>query len=127
MARVLVADDDPDIRELIVFKLRQAGHDVQAFADGAAAHAAAQAAPPDLAVLDVAMPGMTGIAVCRALRESPETAAVPVLMLTAKAHESDVERGLAAGADDYLVKPFSPRELVVRVDAIIAGGGASGT
>lgn len=118
--QVLVADDDPDIRELIVFKLRQAGHEVEAVADGRAAFEAAARRPPDLAVLDVAMPNMTGIAVCQALREGEATARVPVLLLTARAHESDVERGMAAGADDYLVKPFSLRELVARVNALLA-------
>ena len=120
MARIVVADDDPDIRDLVVFKLRQAGHDVEAVEDGAAAVAACQASPPDLVVLDVMMPGMGGLDATRALRLDPRVARVPVILLTARAQESDIEQGFGAGADDYVVKPFSPRELASRVAAVLA-------
>ena len=120
MARIVVADDDADIRDLVVFKLRQAGHDVQAVEDGAAAVEACQATPPDLVVLDVMMPGMGGLDATRALRLDPRLARVPVILLTARAQESDIEQGFGAGADDYVVKPFSPRELASRVAAVLA-------
>ncbi|MGI5169939.1 response regulator transcription factor [Spirillospora sp. CA-253888] len=120
MATVLVAEDDADIRDLIVFKLEQAGHTVIAVGDGRAALREATSGSPDIALLDVMMPGMSGIDVCRALRAQPATLALPVIMLTARAQESDVETGLAAGADDYIVKPFSPRELTSRVQTVLA-------
>ena len=120
MARIVVADDDADIRDLVGFKLRQAGHDVETVEDGAAAVAAAQAARPDLVILDVMMPGMGGLDATRALRLDPALARVPVILLTARAQESDIEQGFGAGADDYVVKPFSPRELASRVAAVLA-------
>ena len=120
MARIVVADDDADIRDLVGFKLRQAGHDVETVEDGAAAVAAAQAARPDLVILDVMMPGMGGLDATRALRLDPGLARVPVILLTARAQESDIEQGFGAGADDYVVKPFSPRELASRVAAVLA-------
>jgi two-component system response regulator MtrA len=120
MARIVVADDDADIRDLVVFKLRQSGHDVQAVEYGAAAVEACQARPPDLVVLDVMMPGMGGLDATRALRLDPRLSRVPVILLTARAQESDIEQGFGAGADDYVVKPFSPRELASRVAAVLA-------
>jgi two-component system phosphate regulon response regulator PhoB len=118
--RVLVVDDDDDIRELIRWKLRASGYDVEAAADGEAALAAAAETRPDLVVLDWMMPRLSGLEVCRALRDDPATAGVPVILLTAKAQEADIERGFAAGADDYVVKPFSPREVLSRVEAVLA-------
>src|SRR3954451_5218824 len=91
MVTVLVADDDADIRDLVVFKLEQAGHHVIAVGDGAAALTAAREHAPDLAVLDIMMPGMSGIDVCRELRASPATAHLPVIFLTARAQEADIE------------------------------------
>jgi DNA-binding response OmpR family regulator len=120
MTAILVADDDPDIRDLVAFKLEQAGFDVTAVDNGLAALDAARAAPPDLVVLDVMMPGMSGIDVCRELRGDSATASLPIILLTARAQEGDVEVGFGAGADDYVVKPFSPRELVSRVEAVLA-------
>jgi two-component system phosphate regulon response regulator PhoB len=121
MPRVLVADDDPDIQELVRFKLEQAGHAVTTVGDGEAAIAAVRADGPfDLVLLDVMMPRRTGIEVCEALRGDAATRSIPILLLTAKAQEADVERGFAAGADDYVVKPFSPRELSSRVTAALA-------
>lgn len=126
MATVLVVEDDPIIRELITWKLTLAGHAVEAEADGEAGLAVATGdlpgggLPPDLILLDWMMPKMSGIEVCRALRSNVGTARVPIIMLTAKAHEADVEKGFEAGIDDYVVKPFSPRELVRRVEAALA-------
>ena len=119
-ARVVVADDDADIRDLVAFKLEAAGMDVVAVADGAAALEACQDVPPDLVILDVMMPVMSGLDVCRALRDSIGLAQVPVILLTARAQESDVAQGFDAGADDYVVKPFSPRELAARVNAVMS-------
>ena len=119
-ASVLVADDDRDIRDLVAFKLTQAGYRVLTVADGTAALSTLLEQRPDLAVLDVMMPGLSGLDVCRAVRASATTASMPVILLTAKAQEGDVEQGFAVGADDYVVKPFSPRELVSRIQAVLA-------
>jgi two-component system phosphate regulon response regulator PhoB len=120
MTAILVADDDTDIRDLVSFKLEQAGFDVTAVDNGLAALTAARQEPPDLVVLDVMMPGMSGIDVCRELRADSSTAGLPIILLTARAQEGDVEVGFGAGANDYIVKPFSPRELVTRVEAVLA-------
>jgi DNA-binding response OmpR family regulator len=119
MTAVLVAEDDSDVRELLAFKLEQAGFEVIAVEDGPAALATAQRVKPGLAVLDIAMPGMSGLDVCRLLRADPATANIPIMMLTARAQERDVEGGFLAGADDYLIKPFSLRELMSRVHALV--------
>jgi DNA-binding response OmpR family regulator len=119
MARILVAEDEADIRRLITLKLEQAGHVVRAFGDGAAALADARKHAPNLAVLDVVMPGMSGLEVCRGLRQNPATADVPVIILTARTLQGDIDAGLAAGASEYIAKPFSPRELAVRVSALL--------
>lgn len=120
MVTVLLAEDDTDIRDLVTFKLRQAGYEVRAFEDGLSALASARDEVPDLALLDVTMPGMSGLDVCRELRDDPATADMPIILLTARAQESDIETGFSVGADDYVVKPFSPRELVSRVQAVLA-------
>ena len=117
--RVLVADDDADIRDLVEFKLTQAGYAVQAVPDGLSAWEAFQAQAPALVILDVMMPGLSGIDVLRKIRESGN-ATVPVLLLSAKSRDSDVDTGFAVGADDYVIKPFSPRELLHRVNGILA-------
>lgn len=123
-ATVLVVDDDQDIRELVSWKLEASGFQVLGEADGEAGLAAALEVRPDLVLLDWMMPRLTGLEVCRSLREDAATAHVPVILLTAKAQEADIQRGFAAGADDYIVKPFSPRELVSRVDAVLARSAA---
>lgn len=115
MARILVVDDDPDICALLEFKLAACGYDVVVENDGEAALAALDQESMDLVLLDWMMPRMGGLEVCLALRSDERFANLPVLMLTAKAQESDVQRGLAAGADDYILKPFSPREVAARV------------
>lgn len=119
MARILVADDDVDIRELVEFKLSTLGHDVVAVADGQAAIDACQTERPDLAVLDVMMPGVSGLDAIRSIRADPALSDLPVILLTARAQESDVETGFDSGADDYITKPFSPRELASRVEALL--------
>ncbi|MEU4496498.1 response regulator transcription factor [Streptomyces sp. NPDC023998] len=119
MARILIADDDVDIRDLVAFKLTQSGHEVIAAEDGMAALKAARSQPVDVALLDIRMPGMSGLDVCRELRAAPETESLPVILITARSQEGDVETGFAAGADDYIIKPFSPRELSSRVQAVL--------
>jgi DNA-binding response OmpR family regulator len=117
---VLVADDDADIRDLVAYKLEQAGLEVVAVEDGQAALEQARARQPTLAVLDVSMPGLSGIDVCRMLRADPATAGMLIIMLTARVQEQDVEGGFSAGADDYVTKPFSPRALVTRIQTLLS-------
>jgi two-component system phosphate regulon response regulator PhoB len=124
MKSVLVVDDDPDIRELITWKLGQAGYATMVAGDGEAGLAAVTAGDsdgraPDLILVDWMMPKMSGIDVCRALRQNPVTARIPVILLTANAQEADVELGFAAGVDDYIAKPFSPREMLSRIEAVL--------
>jgi len=116
----LIAEDDRDIRELVVTKLSGAGFRVIAVADGLAALNAIREQLPDIALLDVMMPGSSGLDVIGKLRTDERTAAVPVILLSAKSQDFDVETGLASGAADYIVKPFSPRELASRVSAVLA-------
>jgi DNA-binding response OmpR family regulator len=131
MARVLVVDDDPTVREVVVTYLRAAGHDVDEAADGEAALARLGTRPADLVVLDLMLPGIDGLEVCRRVRVDGDD--VPVIMLTALGSETDRVVGLEQGADDYVTKPFSPRELVLRVDSVLrragerAGGGLRGS
>lgn len=120
MSNILVVDDDTDICALIEFKLGQSGHSVTVAHDGEAGLDTARSGEWDLILLDWMMPRRTGPEVCRELRQDDSFADVPVILLTAKAQESDVEHGFAAGADDYMVKPFSPRELSTRVSAALA-------
>jgi two-component system, OmpR family, alkaline phosphatase synthesis response regulator PhoP len=119
MNRILVVEDDRDIAELIVHALKRAGHDAEFVTSGSEGLALARAHPPDLMVLDRMLPGLDGLDVCRTLRAERSTAAVPIIMLTARAEESDRVAGLELGADDYVTKPFSPRELVARVKALL--------
>jgi DNA-binding response OmpR family regulator len=118
-ALILVADDDPDILELVCFRLEQAGHRTIRAVDGPDAVRAASEQHPDLCVLDVLMPKLDGFEVLRRLRESERTKQVPVIMLTASVQDRDVARGFEGGADDYLRKPFNPRELQARVEALL--------
>ncbi len=116
MAEVLVVDDDLTVREVVVSYLRAGGHEVQEAGDGEAALRAMRARHADLVVLDLMLPGVGGLEVCRQLRESSD---VPIIMLTALGAESDRLVGLRLGADDYVTKPFSPRELALRVDSVL--------
>jgi pilus assembly protein CpaE len=126
VATILIADDDPDIRKLLNVTLRNRGHDVIQVESGATVLETVERVTPDLAILDVNMPGMDGTRVARALRARPATAGMPIIFLTALAGETDVLAAFASGADDYVTKPFSPRELGVRVAALLARAG-SGT
>lgn len=117
--RILVVDDEPDIRHLIVVSLRRAGYAIEEAEDGETAVARAMADPPDLLIVDVMMPGMSGHDVARELAGDPRTAAIPILMLSAKGQARDVDEGLASGAHAYVVKPFSPRELAMRVAEMV--------
>jgi DNA-binding response OmpR family regulator len=119
MSRVLVVEDDKDIADLIVHYLQKAGHVVDTLGSGALVLPRVSSARPDLVVLDVMLPGMDGMQVCEALRHEPATAAIPIIMLTARGEESDRIAGLELGADDYVTKPFSPKELVARVAALL--------
>jgi two-component system, OmpR family, alkaline phosphatase synthesis response regulator PhoP len=119
MARILVVEDSPDIAELIRHYLERAGYQVDRVAAGNEVLARTRTAPPDLIVLDLMLPGLDGLVVCQALRRDPATAAIPIIMLTARSEESDRVRGLELGADDYVTKPFSPKELVARVAALL--------
>ena len=116
MAEVLVVDDDQTVREVVVSYLRAGGHEVTAVGNGEAALSAMQRRRADLVVLDLMLPGVGGLEVCRRLRESTD---VPIIMLTALGSESDRLVGLRLGADDYVTKPFSPRELALRVDSVL--------
>jgi len=120
MARVLVVDDDHTVREVVVSYLRAHDHHVDEAADGEAALRRMREAPADLVVLDLMLPGIDGLEVCRRLREAGD---VPVIMLTALGGEVDRVMGLERGADDYVTKPFSPRELALRVDSVLRRAG----
>jgi DNA-binding response OmpR family regulator len=122
MAGILVIDDDPDILSLLFDTLSSAGHDVRIAADGDAGLAAAVVLPPDLVLLDWMMPMRSGLEVCHNLRADRQLDGVPVVMLTARGTEADIEWGYAAGADGYIVKPFSPRALVWRIEAMLSKG-----
>ncbi len=119
MSRVLVVEDDKDIADLIAHYLQRAGHAVETIASGSGVLPRVRATPPDAIVLDLMLPGMDGLLVCQALRADPATAAIPVIMLTARGEEADRIRGLELGADDYVTKPFSPKELTARVAALL--------
>ena len=119
MPKILVVEDDPDIAELIAHYLQRAGHHVDRLAHGGEAPRRVHQTSPDLIVLDVMLPGLDGFMVCQALRSDPATAAIPIIMLTARGEEADRVSGLELGADDYVTKPFSPKELVARVAALL--------
>lgn len=124
--RIVVADDDADIRRLVTFVLRRRGYTVVEAADGDEALAAIRRERPDLAVLDVMMPGLTGPEVARAVAADPTLSATPVILLSAKGQASEVAAGLASGAREYLIKPFAPRELAMRIEDLLADGGNDG-
>jgi two-component system alkaline phosphatase synthesis response regulator PhoP len=127
MARILVAEDDPKQAELIRRYAVAEGHSVTVVPDGSQALDAVRRRVPDLLILDVMMPAVDGHDVCRVLRAAPETAHLPILMLTARVGEDALLRGLDLGADDYLTKPYSPRELMARGRALLRRGGAAAT
>ena len=116
---ILVIEDDGDIQELVQYNLERQGYRVIAAADGETGFKVALTANPDLVLLDIMLPGIDGLSVCRKLRENNDTRHLPIIMLTARGEESDVIVGLELGADDYVTKPFSPKELVARVRAVL--------
>lgn len=117
--RILVVDDEPNIRLSLEFLLRKAGYEVTGVDDGEAALEAVKAAAPDLMLLDVSLPKLSGYEVCEAVRANPEWKGVRILMLTARGRDIEREKGLALGADDYVTKPFATRDVVERVQALI--------
>jgi two-component system alkaline phosphatase synthesis response regulator PhoP len=117
--KVLVVDDEKDLVELIDYNLRKEGYTVLTAGDGLEALKLAAREAPDIVVLDIMLPGMQGLDVLKTLKKKPETASTPVILLTAKSEELDKVLGLELGADDYVTKPFSPRELVARVKAVL--------
>ena len=120
--KILVVDDEPEAVELVEFNLKQAGFDVFRAEDGEEAVKKTRVATPDLIVLDLMLPKIDGLDVCKILRKDPDTAHVPIIMVTARASEVDRVLGLELGADDYIPKPFSPRELVLRVKKLLERG-----
>jgi two-component system phosphate regulon response regulator PhoB len=117
--RILLVEDDAALAELLIYHFTRESFNVRQTADGEEAMLLAAESPPDLVLLDWMIEGVSGIEVCRRLRRRPETANVPIIMLTARGEEADRVRGLETGADDYVTKPFSPRELVARVSAVL--------
>ena len=119
MPKILIAEDEPDIRELVAFTLRFAGYEVVTASNGEEAVQVAVAEMPDLALMDVRMPRMTGYDACRAMKASPDLKDIPVVFLSAKGQESEIAAGMQAGAEEYLLKPFAPDQLAERVRMIL--------
>ncbi len=117
--RIILVEDERDMADLVAGRLRKEGYKVDVTADGTAGWEAIRCDPPDLAILDLMLPGISGTEIARRMREDPRTATVPILMLTAKSEESDIVVGLKFGADDYVTKPFSMSVLVARIDALL--------
>jgi len=120
VAQILIVEDERDIADLVALTLQKAGHVATIVGSGSAAlHSVRGATRPDLVILDLMLPGMDGLAVCEAMRHDPGVAAIPIIMLTARADEADRVAGLELGADDYVTKPFSTKELTARVGAVL--------
>jgi CheY-like chemotaxis protein len=119
MAKILVAEDEPDIRELIAFTLRFAGHDVVTVGNGVEALESVPKEQPDLILLDVRMPRMTGYEVCLRMKADPAVKDIPVIFLSAKGQEAEIQAGMEAGASEYLLKPFAPHELTQHVSRLL--------
>ncbi|WKZ51861.1 MAG: response regulator [Anaerolineales bacterium] len=120
MAKILIAEDEPDIRELVAFTLRFAGYEVIAASNGEEAVQMASRENPDLILMDVRMPRMTGYDACRLIKQDSKLKDTPVVFLSAKGQESEIQTGLDVGAEEYLLKPFAPDQLTDRVKAILA-------
>jgi len=125
MKRILVVDDEPDIVSLVSFNLKKEGFSVTAVHEGGDTLDLVKKKEFDLILLDLMLPGIHGMEICRILRTGPKTKHIPIIMLTAKGDEADRVRGLETGADDYMTKPFSPRELIARVKAVLRRSGTS--
>lgn len=119
MAKILIAEDERDIRDLIAFTLRFAGHEVVAVGDGEEAVNTARVECPDLILMDVRMPRMTGYEACEKMKADPSLSSIPVVFLSAKGQESEIRTGLNVGAEEYLLKPFAPAELTQRVAELL--------
>jgi DNA-binding response OmpR family regulator len=119
MSRILVAEDDPDIANLLMHYLQRAGFEADMVSSGRDVVPRVRKAPPDLLLLDLMLPEVDGLQVCRAVRGDPQTASIPIIMVTAKGEESDRIVGLELGADDYITKPFSPNEVIARIKALL--------
>lgn len=119
MARILIVEDESDLQQVLKFNLERQGHEISIASSGSDGLRSAAGNPPDLVLLDVMLPDIFGTEVCRSLREDPTTASIPIIMLTAKGAETDRIEGFTLGADDYVTKPFSIRELTLRIDAIL--------
>ena len=124
--KVLIVDDELYILESVGYVVRSAGFEPLTAQDGETGLALAFSEIPDLIILDVMLPKMTGLEVCRRIRENPATKTIPVIMLSARGQEADELQGMKSGADEYMTKPFSPRRLKARIEALIAGHGPSG-
>ena len=120
--KIVIIEDEADIREVIEHNLSREGYDVYPSSDGKKGLQLAKKKAPDLVLLDLMLPGLDGLDVCRELKADPVTRSIPVIMVTAKGEESDIVLGLGIGADDYITKPFSPKELVARVKAVLRRG-----
>jgi len=123
VSRILIADDEPHIRKLVSFTLGNRGYEVVEAADGGEAYERAKAEAPDIILLDVMMPVMTGYDVLEKLKADPVTRDIPVVMLSAKSQQTEVQAGLSKGAQEYICKPFTPKDLVQRVAELIGGSG----
>ena len=120
MAKIVIAEDEPDILELIAFTLRFAGHEVIAGSNGEEGYNLTKKEHPDLSMFDVRMPKMTGYDACKKIKADPEIAHIPVIFLSAKGQENEIEQGMGAGAEEYLLKPFAPDQLAERIKVILA-------
>lgn len=120
MAKILIAEDERDIRDLVAFTLRFAGYEVFAAPNGEEAVELASRVNPDLILMDVRMPRMTGYEACKVMKANPDLKDIPVVFLTARGQETEIQQGLEAGAEEYLLKPFAPDQLTARVKAILA-------
>jgi len=120
MAKILIAEDERDIRDLVAFTLRFAGHEVFAASNGEEAVELAPRVNPDLILMDVRMPRMTGYEACKILKADPDLKDIPVVFLSAKGQDNEIQQGLDSGAEDYLLKPFAPDQLTSRVKVILA-------
>ena len=120
MAKILIAEDERDIRDLVAFTLRFAGHEVFSASNGEEAVEMAPKVNPDLILMDVRMPRMTGYEACKLMKDDPDLKDIPVIFLSAKGQENEIQQGLDAGAEEYLLKPFAPDQLTTHVKTILA-------
>ena len=125
MAKIVIAEDEPDIRDLITFTLRFAGYEVIAGSNGEEGYELTKLEKPDLVLMDVRMPRLTGYEACKRIKADPELAHIPVIFLSAKGQESEISSGLEAGAEEYLLKPFAPDQLTEQIRSVLAKYGKS--